>query len=349
VSRRRIRPALAGPFAACLVAAALFGAATPAAKTLLEDLGSFTAAGLLYLGAGLMALPFASSREVRGLRPNPAQRRTLAGAIIAGGGVAPVLLLMGLHAAPAASVSLWLALELPATALLARALFAEHLGRRTLEAVALAAGAGILLASPSGFQFAWAGLLLAGAALAWGLDNNLTARVDGYTPSRYTVLKGLAAGSVNLAIGLATGHAPSARSAGAALLVGAIGYGGSLLLYVGASQRLGAVRAQVLFATSPLFGVALAWGWLGEPVGLVHLAAGALLAAAAALLLTEQHAHRHAHAAERHVHRHRHDDGHHDHRHRDLPAATSHVHPHRHAPLVHAHAHLPDVHHRHGH
>lgn len=349
MNRQRTGAPVAGPFAACLAAAALFGATTPAAKALLADLGPFTAAGLLYLGAGLAAWPFAFTRRKAGPHADPAQRRQLAGAIIAGGGVAPVLLLMGLHAAPAASVSLWLALELPATALLAWIFFSEHFGVNALAATALSATAGLVLASPGGFQFAWAGLLLAGAAIAWGLDNNLTARVDGYTPARYTFLKGLFAGSVNLAIGLAADHTHPAGSMISALVVGALGYGGSLLLYVGASQRLGAVRAQVLFATSPVFGVALAWSWLREPVGGIHLVAAALLGAAVALLLTERHSHRHAHPAAQHAHRHRHDDGHHTHRHPGLPASASHVHPHRHAPLLHAHAYLPDIHHRHAH
>lgn len=338
-----------GPFAACLAAAALFGATTPAAKVLLTDLGPFTTAGLLYVGAGLAALPFAFSRDRRKPTPDPAQRWTLAGAILAGGGIAPVLLLMGLHTAPAASVSLWLALELPATAVIARAFFAEHFGRHALAAVALSVVAGLLLASPGGFQFAWAGLLLAGAAFAWGVDNNLTARVDGYTPARYTLLKGLTAGAVNVGIGLAVERVPAARPATAALLVGAIGYGGSLLLYVGASQRLGAVRAQVLFAIAPLCGVAVARGWLGEPVGGIHLTAAVLLGGAVALLLTERHAHRHVHPALRHAHRHRHDDGHHPHRHPGRPASVAHLHAHRHAPLAHTHAHLPDLHHRHTH
>jgi len=340
---------MANSVAACLLAAALFGAAAPAAKHFLNSVGPFTAAGWLYLGAALAAFPLAMRARVPRRRPGRRQHLMLAGAIIAGGVVAPVLLMAGLSIAPAASVSLWLALEMPATAVLAWLWFGDHLGRRVLAAAGLATAAGLLLASPEGFRFAWAGLLVAAAAVAWGLDNNLTALVDGFSAARYTLLKGFTAGTVNLALGTIIEGFPAALALAAALVIGAIGYGGSLLFYVGASQRLGAVRAQVLFATAPLFGVALAWGALREPVGIVHLGAGALLAASVALILTERHAHRHAHAAVRHAHSHRHDDGHHAHDHPGLSPAVRHAHPHRHPPLVHVHAHDHDLHHHHAH
>src|SRR5216110_727243 len=106
------------PVLASIAAALLFGASTPLAKAMLSSLGPFTLAGLLYLGASIGAMPFAFHGGSAELRRDPRQRRLLGSAVLFGGGIAPVLLLAGLRAAPAASVSLWLNTEVVATAIL---------------------------------------------------------------------------------------------------------------------------------------------------------------------------------------------------------------------------------------
>jgi hypothetical protein len=161
---------------------------------------------------------------------------------------------------------------------------------------------------------------------------------------------GAGAGGVNLATGLASD--PLAAPAGAiaaALAVGVLSYGVSIALYISAAHELGATRAQAIFATAPFAGALLSFALLGEPVGVAHAAAAALLAASVGALLRSRHAHVHVHEATLHVHSHRHDDGHHTHAHPELPASTRHSHAHGHERLVHAHPHWPDVHHRHGH
>src|SRR5438552_3551269 len=84
------------PVLAALVSAALFGAATPASKALLQDLHPLQVAGLLYLGACLGVLPIAL-RGARSLWPTGrANRLRLLGTVICGGIVAPVFLLLAL-------------------------------------------------------------------------------------------------------------------------------------------------------------------------------------------------------------------------------------------------------------
>ena len=340
-----------GPLIAALVAAALFGASTPAAKVLLGTLGPFTLAGLLYLGAALAVLPVARGIPRQALRDRSTVGR-LGGAVVLGGVVGPVLMLAGLRLAGAGSVSIWLTLETVFTALLARVFFREHLGWRAGGAIALIVGASALLATPSVAALTPAALLIAGACLAWGLDNNLMALVDRVSPAQSTLVKGVVAGTVNLAIGIAVEGVPDARIAtlALALLVGALGYGLSLVLYVGASQQAGATRSQVVFSTAPLWGAALSWAVLGEPITATAATAIALVAIALALLATGRlaHAHPHTHAPMRHAHWHRHDDGHHDHAHA-TPILGWHSHPHEHEPITHEHAHEPDLHHRHTH
>jgi drug/metabolite transporter (DMT)-like permease len=274
----------------------------------------------------------------------------LLGAVLFGGGLGPVLLLAGLARAPSASVSLWLNLETVATAVLAFLLFSEHLDGRTWLAAASVVAAGALLASPSGAGTITAALLVSAACLCWGLDNNLTALVDGFTPAQTTVAKGAVAGATNLALALATGSPwPGAKVVLLALGVGAFSYGLSIVLYIQGAQQLGATRAQILFSSSPFVGMLLAWGFLGEPVLGVQLAAAAMMGGALWLLLTARHSHEHAHDPLVHTHRHRHDDGHHDHVHPGLPAWIRHTHEHEHEPIVHEHPHEPDLHHRHRH
>jgi len=137
--------------------------------------------------------------------------------------------------------------------------------------------------------------------------------------------------------------------AGAALGVGAVSYGASIVLYISAAQSLGATRSQMVFATSPFFGVVLAVAWLGEGLSVLQAAAFGLMLLSLALLFLERHDHEHVHEPLVHTHSHRHDDGHHDHVHAGLPASHRHTHEHEHERVTHAHPHWPDLHHRHVH
>jgi drug/metabolite transporter (DMT)-like permease len=335
-----------------LLAAALFGAATPASKLLLSGLTPFQLAGLLYLGAALGVAP-AAWREGglrlpgRGDRVN---RIRLLGAVLFGGIAGPVLLLLGLRMADAASVSLWLNFELAATAVLGVLVFREHLGALGWAGVAASLAGAAMISLSEGSAGLQAATFVLLACACWGLDNHLTALIDGITPVQSTLWKGLAAGTTNLAIGIALDPLAGGTAAViAAMFVGAWAYGASIALYISAAQALGAIRAQIVFASAPFFGVLLSVLALREEITAVQLGSGALFVAAIGLFAFERHAHRHAHAANEHAHAHRHDDAHHAHDHPDLAAADAHLHMHRHEPVVHAHPHWPDLHHRHRH
>jgi drug/metabolite transporter (DMT)-like permease len=340
----------ATPVVWCVLSAALFGASTPASKPLLEGLSPLSLSGLLYVGAAVAVSPWA----LRGLGSLRAVDRRnvlrLAGAVIFGGVLGPVLLLTGLSMASATSVSFWLNLETVATALLARLFFKEHLGPRTWLAVAMVIAGSVVLApgTPGG---GLAASLVALACVAWGLDNNLTAVIDRLSPAQITFAKGAIAGTVNLTLGHLVAPVPlTTGAAGTALAVGALCYGASLLLYIAGAQHLGATRSQLIFSTAPAWGVGLAWMVLGEPLRAAHLIAAALMGIAIWIWYRERHEHLHRHQPVRHGHWHRHDDGHHDHEHAaPVPPGRWHSHAHTHEPREHAHPHRPDLHHRHEH
>lgn len=334
----------------CLAAAALFGLATPATKALLHDSGPLLGAGLLYLGAAAGALPFARSGGSRELRRRPRNVARLAASVLAGGCVAPACLLFALSRAPAATVALWLNLETVATALIAWRFFREPMSARAWVAVGLVTAAGILLGEPASLALAPAAGLAAIASAGWGLENNLVSVIDGFTPSQMTLVKGLVAGSVNLALGLGLEGPPSSgRAVYAGLAIGVLGYGVSIVLHVAGSQKIGAARGQALFSTAPFVGMTASWIALREPIESVQVGAALLMGAGIAVFLSGRHVHQHAHEAMAHTHDHVHDDGHHDHAHEGEGRSGRHTHPHEHVPHEHEHPHDPDLHHRHEH
>lgn len=163
------------------------------------------------------------------------------------------------------------------------------------------------------------------------------------------MVKGLTAGSVNVAIALVLGaKLPSAGTLAGAAVLGFSAYGMSLTLFVVALRQLGTARTGAYFSVAPFFGALLAVLGPGEPVTPALLIAGALMALGVWLHLSERHAHPHTHEALEHEHTHEH-DAHHD-RHAPGDAVPlRHTHRHRHAPVTHTRAHFPDEHHRHSH
>ncbi|MDA8132534.1 MAG: EamA family transporter [Elusimicrobia bacterium] len=332
------------------LAALLFAVSIPAGKALLEHMGPLELSSLCYLGSGLglLAWRLASGRagEAR------LERRDLpfvAGFAVAGGVLAPLLLFTGLARTSSSSASMLLNSELVFTSLIAVLVFREQGGWRLWLAAALITAGGAVLSWEGGGGMGWgAGLVLA-AALMWGVDNNLTARISLKDPVAIGSIKGLAGGLINGALALASpGGLPTAGWAAAALLLGALSYGVSLVFFIRAMRGLGASRAGAFFGAYPFIGAALGVAAFGEPLGWRLVLSGALMLPAFLVLALEAHAHPHRHEAMEHDHVHTHDDLHHGHEHEASPDGP-HSHRHSHGELAHEHAHMPDPHHRHSH
>lgn len=342
-----------------LVSAALFGISTPAAKGLLGAIHPAMLAGLLYCGAGIgvaflrrVARPLYSGGATSEAPVAAHDMPWLAGAIVAGGIAGPLLLMFGLQRTDAAAGSLLLTLEGVATALLAWFVFHENFDRRiALGMACLVAGAAVLSWSGTPTLGSMIGpAAIVGACLAWGLDNNLTRKVSLADPLQIVELKGLVAGPINIAIALWAGaEFPAATPLLIAGVVGFLGYGVSLALFVFALRHLGTARTGAYFSTAPFLGAIAALLFLREPLTLQLAMAGALMAIGVWLHLTENHEHEHEHELMEHTHAHVH-DAHHQHEHRpDDPPGEPHTHGHRHERMRHAHPHVPDMHHTHRH
>ncbi len=334
------------------IAALLFGAAAPLGKPLLKFLTDFQLAGLLYLGAALGVL-LILVRERSFMFPWRMPRRDalrLSGAILFGGILGPVLLLAGLRIAAAASVSLWLNMEMVATVVLGYLFFKDPLSGKGWLASLGVLGAAILLSWGGGMAGFKAGGLVALACICWGVDNHMTALIDGISPAQSTFWKGVVAGTVNLVLGMLI--APLSMTPlvlAGALGLGAISYGLSILLYITAAQSLGATRSQLIFSSAPFFGLLLAL-LLGDSLTALQWVAFLIFLGSVYVLFQETHSHNHVHQPLVHTHSHYHPDAHHNHAHSEGVAALGrHSHIHEHRPIEHSHPHWPDLHHRHEH
>jgi drug/metabolite transporter (DMT)-like permease len=350
------------PLAAVLLSAVLFGISTPLAKLLLGGIHPVALAGLLYSGVflGLGACRVASRLVRRGsctpgtAREVPLGRRDLpwlAGAILAGGIVAPICLMEGLNRTSGFATSLLLNFEAAATALVAVFLFREYAGWRVWTALAFMTAGGVLLSwDPGQGRIELAGpLLVLAAMVGWGLDNNLTRQISDKDPVQIAMAKGLVAGAValGLAFSIGQGFAPGLLAVGG-LAVGAMCYGLSLVLFIKGLKGMGAFRTGALFSLAPFAGALASVALLGDRVSPIMAAAGLLMAGAVALVVREKHVHAHHHDRLVHVHAHVHSDLHHLHGHGG-DVREPHFHEHVHEDLDHVHGHWPDTDHRHSH
>jgi drug/metabolite transporter (DMT)-like permease len=339
-----------------LLSAFLFGASTPLAKLLLGGVDPWMLAGLLYLGAGAgLGIAHWSRRLFGSVSGEAPLRRAdlpwLAMVVLTGGVIGPALPMVGLKQTEASTAALLLNLEGLATMAIAWIVFRENVDRRLLlGAAAILAGAVLLSWQGELGGVSWGALAIMGACLAWGIDNNLTRKLSAADPVEIAMIKGFVAGAANLTLALLHGAVlPEVGAALGAGLVGFLGYGISVALFVLALRSLGTARTGAYFSTAPFIGAALAVAMFDEPVTPVMLAAAVLMGVGVCLHLTERHNHVHEHGELAHEHAHWHDE-HHRHTHDPGdPPGEPHSHWHSHELVEHGHPHYPDLHHRHGH
>jgi drug/metabolite transporter (DMT)-like permease len=337
-----------------IAAAMLFGLSAPLSKRLLAEVPPLLLAALLYLGAGL-GVTAAAPLAPRRMREAPVRRADvglLAGIVVTGGILGPLLMLYGLQRVSGIAGSLLLNLEGVFTILIAVTVFREHLSRLELAgAILIVSGAAVLGYAPGDLSVQWTGVLLIGAAcFSWALDNNWTQRLSLKDPFAVVRIKTLGAGACTLVSALAMGqHLPSPGLTIAAMLLGVFSYGISILLDAYALRHIGAAREAAFFATAPFIGALAALPILGERLRTRDVIALAAMAGGVTVLVKSRHSHAHTHETLLHEHVHSHDE-HHQHTHTDAdPPGQPHSHIHGHDELRHEHGHVSDVHHRHSH
>jgi Permeases of the drug/metabolite transporter (DMT) superfamily len=338
-----------------IAAAALFGICAPVSKILLAGLSPALMASLLYLGAGcgMLIIQIIGAFGKRQRMEAKITRKELPylTAMVLLDVAAPILLMFGLAASAASSVSLLSNFEIAATAAVAMIFFKEPLGKRMWLAVLLITASCVLLslADLYNFKLSAGSFFVIAACLCWGFENNCTRMLSLKDPLQIVIIKGFGSGIVALLIAAAAkGLYGSLSYILPALLLGFVSYGLSIYFYISAQRRLGAARTSIYYAAAPFIGVLISWTVLREPITGTFLTALAIMAAGTYFAISEKHKHPHTHQEETHEHRHRHDDGHHNHRHDEI-IIGEHSHEHTHEGLQHTHTHTPELHHRHAH
>jgi drug/metabolite transporter (DMT)-like permease len=346
------------PLLYVIISAILFGLSAPLAKLLGRNTPPLTMAGLLYLGSfiGLSIYTvlgrISNSNPVR--KSPPLDKKDfpwLAGAVVAGGIIAPFCLMTGLTMVTGFSASLMLNLEGVATAVIAVFLFKENAGKRLWLSLACTTAAGIFLSwDPALGKFSIAGpLWILLAMICWGVDNNLTRNISEKDPVQIAKIKGLVAGASSLLIACGLGIRISLDLTLALVLaLGSCCYGISLVFFIKALKGLGASRTGAFFSIAPFIGALASLIILKEWTGWVMFPATALMMVGIWMIGSEKHAHMHTHRPIIHTHAHDHDDAHHQHKHTGA-LQEPHFHEHVHDETTHWHVHWPDMHHRHEH
>jgi len=336
-----------------LLAAIFFGASAPIAKLLLGDnIAPIFLAAFLYLGSGSGISLVKLTQKIRSQNVEagikPADVKWLAGAIIAGGVLAPIVLMISLQNTSASTASLLLNFEGVGTTLIALLFFKESIGRRAWAAIIVITLASIFLSTSfqSGFGLSIGALGIILACVLWGVDNNFTRNISGKDPLVIVAWKGLVAGTFSFLLAFFLGdQLPSLTIILGTMALGFVSYGLSTMLFIHSMRGLGAARTSALYGTAPLAGVLLSIVIFGELPSFSFIIAAVLMIGGALLLINEEHSHSHVHTAMFHEHSHSHDDPAHGHD----DAMGVHSHEHEHPAEEHEHDHMPDIHHRHGH
>lgn len=312
-----------------VAAAALYAINIPISKLLLQHIGSTMLAALLYLGAGAGLFLYSHGEKLLGTSPKrePLGRKELpytVGMVVLDI-AAPILLMMGIQRTSSANVSLLGNFEIVATTLIALLVFKEAVSKRLWIAIALVTLASAILSfeGAGAFVLNAGSLLVLGACLCWGLENNCTKMISNKSSVEIVIIKGCFSGLGSLVIALMLGERlPGVGWILAALGLGFVAYGLSIHFYIMAQKDLGAAKTSAYYSIAPFLGVFFSMVLLRERPGLQFYAALLVMAVASVLMAKDSIALQHTHA---HTHTHTH-----EHRHGDLVHTHEHTHTHTH-------------------
>ncbi len=283
------------PVLIVLMAGTLFGLCIPFSKALIGDIDPIMMAGLLYAGATMgTGTWFLLRREVATPRPSSRMSRSeklyLAGSTLTGAIMAPILLMVGLKWTAGSDASLLLNLEGVMTAVIAVAFFHDKGGRWLWLALAAMTVASTVLSYAPGGGFGGNGaLLIVLSMLCWGIDNNFMQRISHLDPIKLSTIRSGIAATFSLSLAFVLyGGTDLAMVMVYAMIIGAVSYGLSNVLFFVGLRHLGSSRTGTLFSVGPYAAAMAAIPLLGEPVTVQLVVAGILMAAGTLLLIRER-------------------------------------------------------------
>ncbi len=323
-----------------ILAAVFYAINIPCSKLLLNDVSPTFMAAFLYLGAGvgvgIMYLFRYGQEEKNQLLAKEDLPYTVAMVVL--DIAAPILLMSGVRAGMAANASLLGNFEIVATTLVALLLFKEKVSWRLWIAVALVTCSSIMLSfsGAGSLRFSMGSVLVIGATLCWGIENNCTRSISGKSTYQIVIIKGLCSGAGAFVIALILGEdIPTLKSIVIVLALGYVAYGLSIFTYIRAQKTLGAAKTSAYYASAPFIGVLLSAVFLKEHLTSSFMTALVVMLAGTALIVYESLVYNHMHV-HRHYITHTHDGNTHTH-------VIVHSHSHNHMLNENNHAHTHDI------
>jgi len=261
------------------LAAALFYALNvPCSKILLNEIAPTMMAAFLYLGAGLgvgmMYLPHLKNEKCEERLSRQDLPYTVGMVVL--DIIAPILLMIGVSIGTSANASLLGNFEIVATTLIAMFLFKEKVSKWLWTAIGFITVSSIVLSfeGVGTLSFSLGSLLVLGATVCWGLENNCTRSISEKSTYQIVTIKGLFSGMGSLIIALVSGETiPGPRSVFPALLLGFVAYGLSIFTYIRAQKTLGAAKTSAYYAFAPFIGAFLSFVLLQEALSASYLVA----------------------------------------------------------------------------
>ena len=326
-------------------AASLYAISVPLSKLLLRFVAPTMMAAFLYIGAGLGLLLYGllEKRVGKAAKPQRLTKKELPYTIgmVVLDIAAPILLMLGISMTNSANVSLLNNFEIVATSLIAWIVFHEVISKRLWFAIALVTAASVILSfeGSGSLEFNKGALLVLGACLCWGLENNCTKMLSNKSAIEIVVIKGIASGFGSLSIALCIGEKiPPVLWLLPVLLLGFVSYGLSIHFYILAQKDLGAAKTSAYYSIAPFLGAAFGILILGEKPKLQFYLAFVILIVSTCIMVRDtvslQHTHEHGHT---HTHEHRHGETVHSHEHSHI---HTHLHVHQEDGDNHTHEHL---------
>lgn len=278
-----------------VLAAALYAVNVPLSKLLLRHVAPTMMAALLYLGAGIgLTLCAALGKKLGHSEPREhltKKELPYTVSMVVLDIAAPILLMAGIARTTSGNVSLLNNFEIVATSVIALLIFQEKISRRLWCAIFLVTLASAVLSfeSAGAFTFNSGSLLVLGACVCWGFENNCTKMLSGKSSVEIVTIKGCFSGLGSLFIALSLGEPlPDVRWLPAVLILGFVSYGLSINFYITAQKDLGAAKTSAYYSIAPFLGAAFSMLLLGERPT-TQFCAALVMMAAGTVLMTADH------------------------------------------------------------
>lgn len=280
-----------------VVSAILFGASSAFNKIALENVNPTAVAGMTYFVAGVLLfglhLTPLCGKILKKLDSSETETKItskdfkiLAFVVVCGSILAPLLLLNGLNITTAVNASLLLNAEPLFTVFIAYAFLNERCARREYIGIFMLLVGVIFVTTNGAFQELSiseniiGNMLIVGACLFWGIDNNLSKSLSKKRDIiMVTGLKCLIGGLVLIGLFALFGFSFEIplMSMPYILFVGAFSIAFSILFFLFSLRKIGSMRTGVIFSLSSLFGAVLSFAVLREVFTLIQLVAGVVM------------------------------------------------------------------------